>query len=218
MTIPAPATGIAAEHRLRLLPGAADAALAITTPPRRFRSANRLTVQVRQIHSDDSHLLADIFARLSPSSRISRFLVPKWRLTAAELRYFTDIDHHDHEAVIALTRLRAEPVGVARFVRDLDDPTSAEVAVEVVDAWQGRGVGSLLGRHLAARARAEGVAQFTALMSADNTRSQRLLGKLGALTVVARDGATVEYRVALPRRASAPPPGSVTPCAAMGCA
>jgi RimJ/RimL family protein N-acetyltransferase len=218
MAIPSPAAGIAAEHRLRLLPGASDAALAITTPPRRFPSANLLTVQARQIHSGDSSLLADIFARLSPASRLSRFLVPKLRLTDSELRYLTDIDHHDHEAVIALTRMRAEPIGVARFVRDRDDPTSAEVAVEVVDEWQGRGVGSLLGRHLAARARAEGVAQFTALMSADNTRSQRLLSKLGTLTVVARDGATVEFRVALPGQASAALLGTGTPCAAMGCA
>lgn len=154
-------------------------------------------MQVRQSRTGDDALLADIFARLSPASRLSRYLVPKGRLTATELRYLTEIDHHDHEAVIALTRLGAEPVGVARFVRDRDDPTSAEVAVEVVDAWQGRGVGTMLGSHLAARARGEGVAWFTALMSADNTRSQRLLEKLGALTVVARDGTTVEYRVAL---------------------
>ena len=218
MTIPALAPDIAAEHRLGLRPGAATAASATNAPPRRFPRASPLTVQVRQTRSGDSALLADIFARLSPASRRSRFLVPKWRLTAAELRYFTDIDHHDHEAVIALTRLRAEPVGVARFVRDRDDPTSAEVAVEVVDAWQGRGVGSLLGRHLALRARCEGVAQFTAVMSADNTRSQRLLRQLGALTVVVRDGATVEYRVALPSRAPATPLGSGRPRVATGCA
>ncbi|MFZ2012738.1 MAG: GNAT family N-acetyltransferase [Nocardioides sp.] len=206
------AADLAVEHRSGLRPPAAD------TPVRRFPPASRLTVVVRQARSGDSALLADIFDGLSPASRLSRFLVPKWRLTAAELHYFTDVDHHEHEAVIALTRLRAEPVGIARFVRHRDDPTSAEVAVEVVDEWQGRGVGSLLGRHLAARARGEGVARFTALMSADNTRSKRLLEKLGTLTVVARDGATVEYRVTLPGQAPAAPLGIGEPCAAVGCA
>jgi RimJ/RimL family protein N-acetyltransferase len=153
---------------------------------------------------EDSVLVADVFAGLSPESRLARFLVPKWRLSGAELRYFTEVDHHDHEALIAVTRLRGEAVGVARFVRDSQDPTSAEVALEVVDEWQGCGVGSLLVRRLAARARREGVAQFTALMSADNEGSRRLLSKAGDLTPVERDGATVTYRVAL--SPSAPPP------------
>jgi len=161
------------------------------------KPTRRPLVRVRPIGPEDSVLVADIFARLSPASRLARFLVPKWRLSIAELRYFTEVDRHNHEALIAVTRLRGEPVGVARFVRDSQDPRSAEVAIEVVDDWQGRGVGSLLVRRLATRARREGVAQFTALMSADNERSRRLLSKAGDLTPVERDGATVTYRVAL---------------------
>jgi RimJ/RimL family protein N-acetyltransferase len=159
---------------------------------------NPISVRVRPLVPGDSALVADVFARLSPASRLARFLVPKWRLTGAELRYLTEVDHHDHEALIAVTRLGGEPVGVARFVRDSTEPTSAEVAVEVVDDWQGRGVGSLLVGRLARRARREGITQFTALMSADNTRSRRLLSMAGHLTLVERDGATVSYRVALP--------------------
>src|SRR5512141_906264 len=98
MTTPALANDIAAEHPAGLRPGAAEAALATKPPTRWFPRASRLTVRVRQTRSDDSPLLAHIFARLSPSSRNSRFLVPKSRLTASELRYFTDVDHQNHEA------------------------------------------------------------------------------------------------------------------------
>jgi RimJ/RimL family protein N-acetyltransferase len=191
-------------RRRVLLKRARDHGAATHSPAREHVRASGLTVRVRSIHDEDSALLADIFARLSPASRLARFLVPKWGLTASELRYLTEVDHHNHEAVIALTRLRGEPVGVARFVRDSGDPTSAEVAVEVVDEWQGRGVGSLMVRRLAARARSEDVTQFTALMSADNTRSRRLLSKFGEISLVERDGATVSYRILLPSSTSAP--------------
>ena len=51
---------------------------------------------IRPIQAEDSLLLADIFDRLSPASRLARFLIPKRELTATELRYFTDVDHHNH--------------------------------------------------------------------------------------------------------------------------
>ena len=54
----------------------------------------------------DAPLLADGFARLSATSRWMRFLTPKKELSPAELRYFTDLDHHDHEALGALDHRR----------------------------------------------------------------------------------------------------------------
>ena len=59
-------------------------------------------VLIRPVRSDDAALLADGFARLSARSRQLRFLRTKNELSPAELRYFTDIDHHDHEALGAL--------------------------------------------------------------------------------------------------------------------
>ena len=59
-------------------------------------------VLIRQVQSADAPLLADGFARLSDASRQMRFLTKKKELSPAELRYFTDVDHHDHEALGAL--------------------------------------------------------------------------------------------------------------------
>ena len=56
-------------------------------------------VLIRPIRGADAPLLADGFARLSLPSRQMRFLTPKRELSAAELRYLTEIDHHDHEAL-----------------------------------------------------------------------------------------------------------------------
>src|SRR5215472_18945714 len=90
-------------------------------------------VLIRQVRSTDAPLLADGFARLSPRSRWMRFLGAKTIMSAAELRYFTEVDHHDHEAIGALSAADGRGVGIARYVRDADDPQAAEIAVTIVE-------------------------------------------------------------------------------------
>src|ERR1700745_349132 len=98
------------------------------------------TVLIRQVRGTDAPLLADGFARLSARSRQLRFLGPKKMLSAAELRYLTHGDPHDHEAIGALSLAEGRGVGVARYIRDADDPRAAEIAVTIADDWQGRGL------------------------------------------------------------------------------
>ena len=108
------------------------------------------------------------FARLSPESRYRRFLVAMPELMEEMARYLTVIDHHDHEAIIALDDNTGEGIGVARYVRSKERPDVAEVAVTVIDDWQGRGLGTLLLEAISARARAEGIRTFSALILATN--------------------------------------------------
>jgi GNAT superfamily N-acetyltransferase len=119
------------------------------------------------------------------------------RLTDAQAAYLCDVDHHDHEALIALDDATGEGVGVARYVRDPGTDV-AEAAVTVIDDWQGRGLGTALLDRIAARAREEGVRRFTALMLSANRDMLDLLETLGTTEVVAHDGATVEVVVDLP--------------------
>ena len=102
------------------------------------------TVLIRPVRPVDAQLLADGFARLSARSRRLRFLTPKQELSPAELRYFTDVDHHDHEALGALNHADGRDVGIARYLRDADDPQAAEIAVTIIDDWQGQGLGTEL--------------------------------------------------------------------------
>ena len=153
-------------------------------------------VLIRPVRSGDAPLLADGFARLSPQSRWMRFLGTKTSLSAAELRYFTEVDHHDHEAIGALSAADGRGVGIARYVRDADDPQSAEIAVTIVDDWQGRGLGTELLARLSDRARQAGIHRFTALVGAENAAMAGLLRKMGAC-LVGRGPGTVEYEVSL---------------------
>src|SRR5215831_21146875 len=136
-------------------------------------------VLIRPVHGDDARLLADGFARLSARSRRMRFLAQKKELFPADLRYLTEIDHHDHEALGALDATDGRGAGVARYVRSAADPRAAEIAVTVVDEWQGRGLGRELVAQLAERARAEGIDRFTALVAADNVAVAGLARSFG---------------------------------------
>jgi GNAT superfamily N-acetyltransferase len=155
-------------------------------------------IEIRPIEPDDKQALAMAFDRLSEQSRYRRFLSPKGPLTPAELRYFTEVDHRNHEALVAIDPQTGEGVGVARFVRSDEDREVAEMAVAVADDWQGHGVGSRLTAALAKRARQEGISSFTALALAQNDAMLNLLEELGEVhTGHARLG-TVELTVALP--------------------
>jgi GNAT superfamily N-acetyltransferase len=162
-------------------------------------------VLIRQVQGADAPLLADGFARLSARSRQARFLAPKRELSPAELRYLTEVDHHDHEALGAVDHADGRGVGVARYIRSADDPQAAEIAVTVVDEWQGRGLGTVLVAQLSERARREGIRRFTALAAADNVAVASLARNMGA-DLVRRESATVVYEIELiPRK------GPITP-------
>jgi GNAT superfamily N-acetyltransferase len=155
-------------------------------------------VRIRRLRDSDSDLLLRGFRRLSPESRYRRFLTPTSRLSDRTVRYLVEIDHRDHEALIAVDEERDEGAGVARYVRNEGRPNAAEVAVTVVDDWQGRGLGTLLVEAITMRAREEGVDTFTALMLVENREMMDLLRRLGSVRVVDRASGTVEVEVHLP--------------------
>jgi GNAT superfamily N-acetyltransferase len=141
-----------------------------------------LTLQLRPIRPSDKDGLQRGFDRLSPTSRYRRFLAPMNQLPADMVVRFTEIDYVDHFAWVALDARRpADPgVAVARYIRLPDAPHSADVAVTVVDEYQGRGVGSLLLRMLCLTAYRNGIERFSSLVLWENLPMRRMLTGLGA--------------------------------------
>jgi RimJ/RimL family protein N-acetyltransferase len=161
-------------------------------------------VEVRPLERDDSALLVEIFDRLGPRSRHLRFLSPKRTLTPGDLRHLTNVDHHDHDAIVGFSLEEDRPIGVARFIRQHDHPETAEVAAAVVDDWQGRGVGTVLATALSQRARAVGITRFYAMMSYENAASVRLMRRLTPDVVrLGGERGAVEYLVHLPEAVGA---------------
>jgi GNAT superfamily N-acetyltransferase len=155
-------------------------------------------VLIRQLQPLDAPLLADGFGRLSAESRRLRFLTSKSELFPSELRYFTEIDHHNHEALGALDQVDGRGLGVARYIRQANDPAAAELAIVVIDDWQRRGLGTELLNQLTDRARREGIRRFTALVAVDNAGVAGLLRDIRGDARATQSGSgTVEYEIAL---------------------
>ena len=141
-----------------------------------------LTLWLRPILPSDKDGLRHGFDRLSDVSRYRRFLSPMTRLPDDLIVRFTEIDYVDHFAWVALDVHRpAEPgVGVARYIRNAKAPRTADMAIAIVDDYQGQGVGTLLMRMLCSTARVNSVDRLCSLVLWENLPMRRLLARLGA--------------------------------------
>lgn len=149
------------------------------TTTRRVRLRSGDSVDIRPLRLHDAPALAAAVEQLSEPSRLRRFHALSPGLTAPMLEYLTDIDHNDHEALVALAPRSREIIGLARFVRDTATPDTAELAITVADAWQRRGLARVLLDELAKRATQVGIDRFTAEILADNAPTLALLHHLG---------------------------------------
>ena len=136
-------------------------------------------VYVRPIRASDKLALQRGLVALSDESTRSRFLAPKDHFSRAELAYLTEVDGHDHVALVAFEATDpSRLVAAARFVRDPEHPETAEAAVTVADHLQGRGLGRLMGDRLADAAREHGVRSFTASLLSENDAALRLFASI----------------------------------------
>ena len=152
-------------------------------------------VTVRQIGADDRSRLVEGFARLGVESRRRRFFTPITELSEAELDYLTNVDHHDHEALVAIDLTSDEAIAVARWVRTA--PEEAEPAIVVADAWQRKRLGRQLLALLLERARERGITRFVAPVLAENTAAIALLKDIGG-TTRSTSGPELELVIELP--------------------
>lgn len=99
--------------------------------------------------------------------------------TPALLHYLSEVDYVDHFVWVVTDG--DDPVADGRFVRDERDPTVAEIAFTVADAYQGRGIGSFLISALSIAARVDGVERFSARMLSDNLPMRTIMDRYGAV-------------------------------------
>jgi RimJ/RimL family protein N-acetyltransferase len=143
-----------------------------------LRSGN--VVLVRPVQPGDGPALLRAYANLGEQSRYRRFFTVMPELPEATLKAAVEVDHADHEALVAMPlQSEKEIVGECRFVRLADQPDTADLGVTVVDAWQGRGLGSVLLARLSERALEVGIEYFTAEVLAENRAMLALLPALG---------------------------------------
>ena len=143
------------------------------------RLADGTDVVLRPILAEDDALERAFISGLSRDSRYNRLLGSR-KLTAEEIRQLTRIDYEREMAFVAVagSGQQARLLGVARYVRDAD-AGGAEFALVVADAWQRKGVGTLLLQALQRQARAAGIERLHGITFSSNQAMQNLARKLG---------------------------------------
>lgn len=139
----------------------------------------------------DKELFEEGIEELSLESRFARFGQGVGNLSQRELDYLTDVDQRNHVAWGAA--IEEEVAGVGRYI--LQDGTTAEVAVTVLDAMQRRGIGRALFAALVAVARADGIHELAFETRADNKAVMSMISDLEISPLVSNG--MVERRIRL---------------------
>jgi|SRR6185437_14480112 RimJ/RimL family protein N-acetyltransferase len=154
-------------------------------------------VEIRALRPDDEADMLAAIDRTGAQSLQRRFFVTKRGFSENEKAFFMNIDFINHVALVAVIGEEGRPtiVGGSRYV--VTSPGQADVAFVVIDAYQGRGIGALLTRHLTDLARAAGLKELVADVLPDNMAMRKVLGKVGFRTARSIDPQVIHLTLPL---------------------
>jgi CRP-like cAMP-binding protein len=156
------------------------------------RTARGLHVGLRPLVAEDRGIYTAAVQALSPESLRRRFFSPGVP-SEALLDYLVDVDYVNHFAWLVLGPARNQdprPPGAVAAGRYVRSPGSAvaEVAFGVADAYQGKGIGTLLLGAVACAADCAGVETLSATTLEDNAPMRQVFAKAGGSTSFAEPG------------------------------
>ncbi len=137
-------------------------------------------LHLRPVLPGDNERTTDGPVEFSSETLYRRFQTPR-NPTESLLRYLFEVDYVHHFVWVMTDGTDGPVVADARFVRDESDPTVAEVAFIVADAYQGNGIGTFLMGALAVAAAYHGVQRFSARVLTENVPMRAILDRFGAV-------------------------------------
>jgi protein lysine acetyltransferase len=149
----------------------------ITPIPVQMRDGTQL--HLRPVLPGDNERTTNDPVEFSSETLYRRFQTPRTP-TLALMRYLFEVDYVHHFVWVMTDGFDGPVVADARFVRDECDPTVAEVAFIVADAYQGKGIGTFLMGALAVAADYHGVQRFSARVLSENHPMRAILDRFGA--------------------------------------
>jgi ribosomal protein S18 acetylase RimI-like enzyme len=162
------------------------------------RLANGSGIEIRSLRPDDEPDMLAAVGRTSAQSLQRRFFAVKRGFSEKERAFFMNIDFKNHVALVALAEEdgRTVVVGGGRYI--VFEPGRAEMAFVVIDDWQGRGIGSILLRHLIKIGSSAGLEELTAEVLPENAAMLKVFGKFGFKPSSRRDPQAIHVTLKLP--------------------
>lgn len=159
-------------------------------------------MRLRLARPEDREGIVDAFQHLSIESRVQRWFYPKMRLSEEELDALVSPIDDQHGAISAV-KLAADgseesAIGMARFVRSKDHPDTAEIAITIVDEWQGLGIGRILLHRLLAMISERQIPYVDGRLQADNQAMRHLLEPYVPRDGFKREDSTLLFRFPVP--------------------
>jgi RimJ/RimL family protein N-acetyltransferase len=155
-------------------------------------------IEIRALKPTDRDQLQSAVGRMSDESIQRRFFAPKRHFSEREIDFYVNVDFVNHVALVAVLNVegRALIVGGGRYI--VIQPGVAEVAFGLDDAYQGRGIGGLLMKHLTAIAREGGLRQLVAEVLPGNVAMLSVFKKAGLEMSTKRESGVAHVRLRLP--------------------
>ncbi|GAA5171464.1 hypothetical protein GCM10023321_70070 [Pseudonocardia eucalypti] len=158
-------------------------------PKRRYR--------IREMGRHDGPALDQVFEGISSDSKYTPYFGGMPRLTAEMRRHLLDIDGRRHVALVAEARTKSgwRAIGIVRFIGI--EENRADIAAEIVDEWQGRGVATQMLRILGERAAVLGYTDLVGEFLPTNRAIRRVLLRVFPDVEFGYDGYHPQVRIPL---------------------
>lgn len=149
---------------------------------------------VRSIAPEDREILDAAFNELSPQSKYLRFFQSAARLSEYQLDYLTHPDGVNHVAwaILDTSFIPHRGVCAMRFIRLKDDPKVAEVAITIIDSYQGQGLSKVAFSVVNLLASELGIERFRHHVLHQNSVANKSLEKLGILSSHVESGVYIK--------------------------
>lgn len=136
-------------------------------------------MRLRLARADDHDAILQAFERLSTESRVQRWFYPKRQLTEEEIAALVSPADDAHGAISAIELgpdgTEQSGIGMARFVRSKENADAAEIAITIVDDWQGLGIGRILLHRVLAMISERGIRFVDGRLQVENRAMRHLL-------------------------------------------
>ncbi len=146
---------------------------------RTYKLSDDTIIGIGLVGPEDENRLISGFRKLSDKSKMFRFNCGKADLTKKEREYLLNVDNVNHFAIGAVDLSKSYDVGIglARYIKDKNDLTRAEVAITIIDEYQGNGIGTFLFKELINYAAKNNIKILTGYILKENVRMMKILSK-----------------------------------------